>query len=68
MTCSNCKGKLKVVDKVVRPDNVIFRKKKCVACGEKVATMEFAVVEDELFKREWGKHHRLTKLHEKENK
>lgn len=66
MICQKCnKGRLMVKDSVTRPDNVTFRKRTCDKCGHKVNTMEFAIIDDQTFRDEWDKYHRLTKMKEK---
>ena len=57
MKCEKCSGKLRVIDSVNSPDNVIYRKRKCVNCGFIFYTIEFDVEYSDI-KKEWNKYYR----------
>lgn len=67
MRCQNqkCKKKAAAIDKVDRPDGIIYRKYECKKCGRVFFSMEFPVIADSIFKEDWNANHRLTKLKEK---
>lgn len=62
MTCPRCGGRVAVCNNAHNTDtNEIYRKRKCLACGHRIATIEFEVEQDENFKREWSKYLRCNK-------
>ena len=65
MQCQKCKKKAAAVDKVERPDGIIYRRYKCKECDQSFYTMDFRIIPDSIFKEDWNANHRLTKFKEK---
>lgn len=68
MRCQKCKKKAAAIDKVDRPDGIIYRKYKCKKCDQIFYSMEFYIIADAIFKSDWNANHRLTKLDEEKKR
>ena len=53
MVCSDCDGKLTVVD-IVRDEDYVYRRKKCTVCGRLVYTREYEVIPDAMYRSIWN--------------
>ena len=61
MKCTKCDGDTKVTDLVHNSSsNEVYRRRKCINCGNVFYTTEFEVERNEQFKKEWNKHHRCS--------
>ena len=57
MNCPNCGGKVGVVYTAnVRPNNEIYRRRKCNECGHFFYTAEFEVEPTTDFMKVWGRY------------
>lgn len=60
--CPKCGGATAVVDTVGNSqDGEIYRRRRCVDCKHTLYTIEFEVIDNERFRREWTKLHRQKK-------
>ncbi|MCM1363418.1 MAG: hypothetical protein NC215_00340 [Ruminococcus sp.] len=58
MKCPECgNGKLYGVDSVTTPENEVYRRRKCGACGHTFVTVEFEVEYDNSVQKVWRKHY-----------
>lgn len=59
MKCSKCgSNNLRVMDTFSDLDEEIYRRRKCLDCGEKIYTVEYEVEPNEEFKKAYGKANR----------
>lgn len=62
MICNKCGKQLRVKDTVLNDENEVYRKRVCENCENVVYTIEFDVIPNKRFKREWvGLHTRRSK-------
>ena len=59
MKCPKCGGKLKVIDCVPTPEEVM-RRRRCLDCGRDLYTMEFEVQANQEYFNEWAANHRAN--------
>jgi len=45
MKCPKCGGRIRTFDSRPRPDNTVWRRKRCDACGYRFTTVELTTVE-----------------------
>lgn len=60
MKCPKCSGKVKVLDTVQTSENEIYRRRKCLVCGNIFFTTEFEVDITSDFLDEYHKHYRTS--------
>lgn len=54
MVCPRCGGRVGVTDVVNNEkENETYRRKRCASCHKEFFTVEFEVIENERFRREW---------------
>lgn len=53
--CPRCGGNIKTTYSVHSDDGDIYRQKTCDACGHVFYTVEYEVIENDAFKKEWSK-------------
>lgn len=61
MKCPACGGEIRVKDVVHTPDNKIMRLRQCKKCGNLFHTVEFKVLWDEYYAKEWNTYYRKKK-------
>ena len=59
MRCSWCKGKTKPIDTVHNPlENETYRKHKCLDCGHIFYTVEYELIPNKRFRKDWTRFYR----------
>lgn len=55
MKCPECSGYLRAYETTYTEENETYRKRKCLACGHVLYTMEFEIENTPEFQKEWGR-------------